>query len=85
MISKTIEELPKSAKLCLVKDRLQALTINYILSNILTTNPSVIYMAREYSKFKVNGETRKISAGENMIDACEDLFSNYNLWLLEFK
>ena len=81
----TIEELHKSAKICLVKDRLQALTRNYILSNILTTNPLVVDMAREYGEFKEKCETRRISAGKNMIGACDDLFSNDNAWLLEFE
>ena len=80
--STSIEELHEIAGVSLVQDRLSKMTKKYISNNIITNNPLIICLAREYSEFKSQLETKNRDTGKSILKNCEEVFTMENAWLI---
>ena len=67
----------------MVVDRMCKMNRKYIASNILTQNPLVLNLAKDFVEFADKCRIKNIETDGTFLSGNEDLFINENAWLIE--
>lgn len=58
------------------------MTKKYITSNILSGNPLILDLARDYNELKQWYESKNKEMGPSILKSCEEVFTLENAWLI---
>ena len=81
--SVTVEELHKKTNMSMVRDRLKKMTEKYIASNILTENPLILNLARDYVEYAAESLSKFSEIKNSIFKGFEGQFTGENAWLIE--
>ena len=81
--SVSTDDLRKQADMCLVQERLTKMNRRFISTNILSKNPMVNSMIKDYVEFMGKCANKSTEPGPSVLQKCADLFTNDNKWLIQ--
>ena len=67
----------------MVRDRLKKMTEKYIASNILTENPLILNLARDYVEYAAESLSKFSEIKNSIFKGFEGQFTGENAWLIE--